>query len=62
VSEYDVLDILPSLTVSKISSAFFLALLAVSLLLSSSPSYRRISIFFKNFSKIRFVLSIASVN
>jgi len=45
VSLNDVLSILTSLTVSKISSASFLTLFAISLLLSFSFSYMRISIF-----------------
>ncbi len=62
VSLNDVLGVLPSLTISKISSAFFLALFAVSLLVSSSLSYMRTSNLLESFSKAKFVSSVASVN
>ena len=62
VSLNGILGILMSLTISKISLAFFLALFATSLLLSFSFSYIRISIFLENFSKVKFVSSVASVN
>ncbi len=62
VSLNDVLDILPNLTISKISSAFHLILFAVSLLVSSSLSYIRTSNLLDNFLKAKFVSSIASVS
>ncbi len=62
VSLNDILGILPSLTVSKISSAFFLALFAISLLVSFSLSCMRTSNLLENFSKVKFVSSIVSVN
>ena len=62
ISLNDVLGVLPSLTVSKISSAFLLALFAVSLLVSSSLSYIRTSNLLDNFSKAKFVSSVASVS
>ncbi len=62
VSLNDVFGILPSLTVSKISSAFFLALFAVSLLVSFSFSCMRTSNLLESFSKVKFVSSVASVN
>ncbi len=62
VSLNDVLGVLPSLTVSKISSAFFLVLFAVSLLFSSSLSCMRTSNLLESFSNARFVSSVVSVN
>ncbi len=62
VSLNDVLGVLPSLTVSKISSAFFLALFAVLLLVSSSLSYMRTSSLLESFSKAKFVSSVVSVS
>ena len=62
VSLNDVLSVFPSLTVSKILSASFLTLFAIFLLISSLFSYIRISSFLENFSKIKFVLSVTSVN
>jgi len=62
VSLNDIPDSLLNLTVSKISSASFLALFAIFLLSSSSSSYMRISIFLENFSNVKFVLSVASVS
>ncbi len=62
VSLNDILGVLPSLTVSKISSAFFLALFAVSLFVSSSLSYMRTFNLLESFSKAKFVSSVVSVS
>ena len=62
VSLNDVLGVLLSLIISKISSAFFLALFAISLFVSFSLSYIRTSILLENFSNVKFVSSVASVN
>ena len=62
VSLNDVLGVLPSLTVSKIFSAFFLALFAVSLLVSFSLSCMKTSSLLESFSKAKFVSSVASVS
>ncbi len=62
VSLNDVLGVLPSLTVLKISSVFLLALFAVSLLVSSSLSCMRTSNLLDNFSNAKFVSSVASVS
>jgi len=62
ISLNDVLGILLNFTVSKISSAFFFALFAVSLLVSSLLSYIRTSNLLDNFSKAKFVSSITSVS
>ena len=62
VSVNDVLGILLSLTVLKISSAFLLVLLAVSWLVFFSLSCIRTSNLLKSFSKAKFVLSVVSVS
>ncbi len=62
VSLNNILGVLLSLTVSNISLAFFLALLAIFLLISSSLSYMRTSNLLENFLKVKFVLSIMLVN
>jgi len=62
VSLNDVLGILLSFIISKISSAFFLVLFAVSLLIFSLLSYMRTSILLASFSKTKFVSSVTSVN
>ena len=62
VSFSDIFGVSANLTVSKISSASFLALLVISLLSFLSFSCMRISNFLKNFSKVKFVLSVASVS
>ena len=62
VSLNNILGVLLSLTVSNIYLAFFLALLAIFLLISSSLSYMRTSNLLENFLKVKFVLSIMLVN
>ncbi len=62
VSLNDVFSVLLSLIVSKISLAFYLALFAIFLLVSSSLFYIRISNLFESFSKVIFVSSVASVS
>ena len=62
VSLNDVLGVLLSLIISKISSAFFLALFAISLFVSFSLSYMRTSNLLESFSKVKFVSSVTSVS
>ena len=62
VSLNDILGVLPSLTISKISLAFFLAFFAISLLVSFSLSYMRTFNLFENFLKVKFVSSVMSVS
>ena len=62
VSLNNILGVLLSLTVSNISLAFFLALLAIFLLISSSLSYMRTSNLLENFLKVKFVSFVTSVN
>ena len=62
VSLNDILGVLLSLTVSKISSAFLLVLFAVSLLVSFSFSCMRTSNLLESFSKAKFVSSVVLVN
>ena len=57
-----IFSILPSLIISKILLASFLALFAVFLLISSSFSCMRISNFLENFSNVKFVSSVTSVS
>ena len=62
ISLNNVLGVLLNLIILKISLAFFLAPFAIFLLVSFSLSCMRTSILLKNFSKVKFVSSVMSVN